>query len=47
MSLGYLEGINESNTTNYNGEEKKLFDSHKEIKDLIAGMETIKDETET
>ena len=45
MSLGY--GINENKTTNYSGEEKKLFDSHKEIKDLIAGMETIKDETKT
>jgi len=48
MSLGYLaEGINGNRDTNYNGEEKKLFDSHKEIKDLIAGMETIKDETKT
>ena len=45
LSLGY--GINENDTTNYNGEEKKLFESHKEIKDLIAGMESLKDETET
>ena len=47
MSLGYLEGINENKATNYNGEEKKLFDSHREIKNLIAGMETTKDETKT
>tara|TARA_R110000824_G_scaffold318801_1_gene505930 strand:- start:1483 stop:3444 length:1962 start_codon:yes stop_codon:yes gene_type:complete len=45
LSLGY--GINENDATNYNGEERRLFESHKEIKDLIAGMESLKDETET
>jgi hypothetical protein len=43
MSLGY--GINEDQTTNYNGEEEKLFEVHQEIKNLIEGMENLKDET--
>ena len=43
ISFGY--GINEGQDTNYSGEEKRLFESHREIKDLIAGMETTKDET--
>jgi hypothetical protein len=43
ISLGY--GINEEQTTNYNGEEKKLFETHQEIKNLIEGMENLKDET--
>ena len=45
--LSLSKGIYEEQTPNYSGEERKLFESHKEIKNLIAGMETIKDETKT
>tara|TARA_R110000824_G_scaffold142822_4_gene310102 strand:+ start:2756 stop:4588 length:1833 start_codon:yes stop_codon:yes gene_type:complete len=45
MSLGY--GINENQATNYNGEEERLFEVQREIKNLIEGMENLKDETKT
>ena len=40
-----LPQLNEGHDTTYNGEEKKLFDAHQEIKNLIEGMENLKDET--
>ena len=44
MSLAYTsEGVQPS----YNKEEKKLFEVHQEIRDLVAGMESKKNETKT
>ena len=40
-----LPQLNEGDDTTYNGEEKKLFEAHQEIKNLIEGMENLKDET--
>ena len=40
-----LPQLNEGNDTTYNGEERKLFEAHQEIKNLIEGMENLKDET--
>ena len=45
MSLGY--GISEGVQPSYNREERKLFEVHQEIKDLVAGMESKKNETKT
>jgi hypothetical protein len=45
MSLGY--GISEGVQPSYNKEEKKLFEVHQEIRDLVAGMESKKNETKT
>jgi hypothetical protein len=45
MSLGY--GVSEGVQPSYNKEEKKLFEVHQEIRDLVAGMESKKNETKT
>ena len=44
-SLG--KGISESLETNYENEEKKLFEVNNEIRDLITELENKKDETKT
>ncbi len=45
--LGLANGIYEGEDPTYKKEERKLFEVHQEIKDLVAGMESKKDETKT
>ncbi|MAF26037.1 hypothetical protein CL634_10770, partial [bacterium] len=45
--LGLGNGISEGKEPIYRKEERKLFEVHQEIKDLVAGMESKKNETKT